>query len=570
MTLFEELKRRRVFRAIVGYGIVAFALLQVVEPIMHGLHLPDETLTFVVVALGFGFPVVVVLAWAFDVSAAGVERTSAAPGASPRPPTPMARLRLALVLVGIGLLAAAPGLTWYFFAHRVRLIAESPRPTATSPSIAVLPFVDLSQAKDQEYFSDGIAEEILNALAHIQGLHVAGRTSAFSFKGKGEDLRAIGEKLNVSTVLEGSVRKEGNRVRITTQMIDVKDGYHLWSETFDRELTGIFAVQDEIAKAVVAALKVKVLPGKGLATQEHRTENPEVYNQYLLARQFFNRGSEDGFRRAVDAYERALALDPTYAPAWAGLAQAVFLLGDVFAGSPSELAAAHRRAKEAAEQAVAVGPDLAESYAARALIREILSWDWAGAEADLEHALALNPGDPVARRAHGELLASTGRLRESIVALRKAAEIDPLASRIWNALGRVYNATGEIPLAREALTRSLQIAPESFSGPYHLATTYLLERQPAAALDVAALPDRGDLRLVRRNRSRLRVAGARLRAARRRHDPGEVQPAAPLAARRSAVFRAAAQIEPTRGLRLEPGAAAPQRELRPRASAHRA
>jgi len=193
VTLFEELKRRRVFRAIVGYGIVAFALLQVVEPIMHGLHLPDETLTFVVVALGFGFPVVVVLAWAFDVSAAGVERTSAAPGASPRPPTRMARLRLALVLVGIGLLAAAPGLTWYFFAHRVRLIAESPRPTATSPSIAVLPFVDLSQAKDQEYFSDGIAEEILNVLAQVEGLHVAGRTSSFSFKGAKEAQEALDE-----------------------------------------------------------------------------------------------------------------------------------------------------------------------------------------------------------------------------------------------------------------------------------------------------------------------------------------------------------------------------------------
>jgi len=475
VTLFDELKRRRVFRAIVGYGIVAFALLQVVEPITHGFHLPDETLTITVVALGFGFPVVVVLlAWAFDITASGIER---APSASA---SRLARLRLAFMLIGIGLIAAAPGLTWYFFVHQARRAAQSAG--ATTPSIAVLPFADLSPSKDQEYFSDGIAEEILNALNHVEGLHVAGRTSAFSFKGKNEDLRTIGERLKVGAVLEGSVRKEGSRVRITTQLISTADGYHLWSETFDRELTGIFAVQDEIARAVVEALKVKLLPGKKADAQQHRAANLEVYRQYLLGRQFFERNSEDGFRRAVEAYQKALAVDSTYAPAWAGLAVAAFSLGDVFGGTSAAISEAHRRAVEAADRAVALGPDLAEAYDSRATIRYYVAWDWTGAQADLERALALSPGDAANRKDYAEVLATLGRLRGAIAEDRKAVEMDPLSGRIWNSLGRFYNGSSQPDLARGALERALEIIPGSFSSPYHLATSYLVDRQPEAAL----------------------------------------------------------------------------------------
>ena len=319
-TLFEELKRRRVFRAVVGYGLVSFALLQIVEPVMHGLHLPDQTLTWLVLALGVGFPVVVVLAWIFDASGP-VEHKVTSSGARP------GRFRLMVALVGVGLLAAAPGVLWHLFSRRANTAA------AVVPSIAVLPFADLSPQKDQEYFSDGIAEEILNSLAHVQGLHVAGRTSAFSFKGKSEDLRAVGEKLNVGIILEGSVRKEGTRVRVSTQLINAGDGYQLWSETFDRELTAVFAIEDEIAATVVRELKVRLLPGKGPATREHRTANAEAHREYLVGNQLFNRNSEEGFRRASVAYQRAVELDPGYAVAWAALAQATYTLADF--GVPS-------------------------------------------------------------------------------------------------------------------------------------------------------------------------------------------------------------------------------------------
>ena len=229
MSLLAELKRRRVFRALIGYGIAAFAVLQIIEPIMHGLHWPDSVLSYVVVALTLGFPLVVTLAWIFDVKQGRIERTAPSPASGPRV------VRLGLVLVGIGVLAT-PGIVWYFAlrpaarvpsagdAQRAALDAVPPASDIRAvPSIAVLPFADMSPQRDQEYFSDGIAEEILNALAHVEGLHVAGRTSSFSFKGKSDDLAAIALKLHVGAVLEGSVRKEGSRLRITAQLVNAGD-----------------------------------------------------------------------------------------------------------------------------------------------------------------------------------------------------------------------------------------------------------------------------------------------------------------------------------------------------------
>src|SRR5438477_7676453 len=268
---------------------------------MHGLHWPEAVLSYVVVALAAGFPVVVALAWIFDVNQGRIEKT---------PGRPM-RLPLALALLGIGVLAAAPGLFWYFRAR--------PAPIGLSPSIAVLPFADMSPAKDQEYFSDGIAEEILNSLAQVEGLRVAGRTSAFSFKGKNEDLASIARKLNVATLLEGSVRKSGNRVRITAQLISAKDGFHLWSKQYDRELTDIFKIQGELAMAVVEALKVKLLPGAPVPFRLQPAKDPEAYRLVLLGRSLLLQQTEASQPRAVEMLEKAVALEPTYAPGWFNL-----------------------------------------------------------------------------------------------------------------------------------------------------------------------------------------------------------------------------------------------------------
>src|SRR5499427_7468628 len=255
---FAELKRRRVVRTLVGYGIASFAVLQIIEPVMHGLHWPETVLSYVVVALAAGFPIVITLAWAFDVKAGRIERTVPAAAG-----TGLRGIRLALLLVGIGVLAAAPGLGWYFFFRSdTRIVArrngESAR--ATEPkSIAVLPFVNMSKDKENEYFSDGITEELINTLANVDGLRVASRTSALAFKGKNVEVRQIGDKLNVGAVVEGSVRRDGDRLRITAQLINVADDYHLWSKTYERELKNIFDVEDELARSIAQALKPKLV-----------------------------------------------------------------------------------------------------------------------------------------------------------------------------------------------------------------------------------------------------------------------------------------------------------------------
>jgi len=467
-SLFVELKRRRVFRALVGYGIAAFAVLQIIEPVMHGLHWPDAVLSYVVVALALGFPIVIGLAWIFDVNEGRIERTAGKPADT--------RLRLALVAVGV--LTAAPVLIYYFFI-RGRPAAVAPAAEA-GPSIAVLPLVNLSSDKEQEYFSDGLSEELLNLLSKVSGLRVAARTSAFAFKGKNEDVGEIGHKLHVATILEGSVRKSGDQIRITTQLVNASNGYHLWSETYDRKLTDVFAVQDEIARAVVAALRIKLMQAP--SSQDRRTFSSEAYNQYLLGRQFFLRNNVDGFRRAMQAFEKAVALDPGYAPAWAALALATFWVADASDSLPAVLSG-QDRAVAAAEKAIALGPDLPDGYLARGFVSVPVRWDWQGASADMRRALELKPDDPDTLHAYATgVLRPLNRLPEATAALRKAAELDPLNARIWGALGNMLALQGQNAAARDAFQRSLEISPEQSYTPYQMGFMSLLEGQPAAAL----------------------------------------------------------------------------------------
>jgi TolB-like protein/cytochrome c-type biogenesis protein CcmH/NrfG len=466
-SLFAELRRRRVFRTLVSYGLFAFALLQVIEPLMHGLHWPDEVLSSLVVALAAGFPVVVGLAWIFDINAGRIVRAEPSAG--------LRGARLVMVLAGVGLLCAAPGLAWYF--------ARRPSPAIQGPpSIAVLPFLNLSSDKEQEYFADGLAEELLDLLAKVPGLRVAARTSSFTFRGKDADLRAIGQQLKVTQVLEGSVRRSGDRIRITTQLINVSDGYHLWSETYDRKLTEVFAMQDEIAAAVVVALKLTLL--RIPDSRERRTAVPEAYSHYLLGRRAYLRGSLDDFKRAVGSFQQAIALDPGYAPAWAGLSTAAYAVAEE-ADSEQAIAAGFTQARAAAERAVALGPDLPESFRARGFLRALVDWDWPGAAADLQRALALEPESPDALSlVAGLVMRPAGRLAESEALLRKATAIDPLNPRFWSSLGSTLLYQGQTGPARDALNRSLQLSPSQTFTAFNVALSLLLEQRPAEALAI--------------------------------------------------------------------------------------
>jgi TolB-like protein len=366
----------------------------------------------------------------------------------------------------------------YFAMDRLlpsKRAADSAPPAIGAKSIAVLPFADMSENKDQEYFSDGLAEELLDMLAKTPGLHVIARTSSFSFKGKSDDIPTIARKLGVANILEGGVRKSGNRLRVTTQLVGAGNGEQLWSETYDREMKDVFAVQDEIAEAVVKQLKLKLAPAQESAA--HRTSNVDAYNEYLLGRQFANRQTLDGYRRAIEAYHQAIALDPGYTAAYAGIVGAEFFLADQTGD-----AAGFQRAQAAADKAVEVGPQDAAGYAAREFIRENIAWDWAGAQADIQKALALDPSDSRVLSRYATLLAIQGRIPEAIAAAKGAVQLDPLSTAAWLTLTESLFSSRDFAAAHEAIGRALQISPESDYALNDLADLQLLEGNAEAAL----------------------------------------------------------------------------------------
>ncbi|MFI4890384.1 MAG: TIR domain-containing protein [Steroidobacterales bacterium] len=373
----------------------------------------------------------------------------------------------AVLVLGIG----------YLLAERF-LVSKSAAPAAEAvndKSVAVLPFADMSEKKDQEYFSDGLAEELIEQLGNTPGLKVIARTSSFSFKGKSDDVATIAAKLKVANILEGSVRRSGDKLRVTTELVRADSAQPVWSETFDRESKDVFAIQDEIATAVVAALKVK-LTGAPLAAAGHGTTNPEAYNAYLLGRQLHGQGTEAGYRGAFEAYQKAISLDPRYADAYTGLAMSEYFLGD-HTGDHALMA----QADKAADKALELDPRLAHGYSTRGYLRS-QHFDWAGAESDFKHALALEPTNSRALLSYGGLLYRIGRNKEAVATLRKAAEIDPLSNTIWQNLGAALRDSREYPAAYEAFRHALALQPASPYNKFHLACLQLLDGKAQEAL----------------------------------------------------------------------------------------
>ena len=364
----------------------------------------------------------------------------------------------------------------------------SPRSTlapAADKSIAVLPFEDMSQERDQGYFSDGMSEELLNLLAQVPGLHVAGRTSTLAFKGKSATIEEIGKTLNVATVLEGSVRKAGDNLRVTAQLINVVDGFQLWSQSYDRKLTNVFAVQDDIAGAVVDALKLKLLPGQRPSTAKHHVPSFEAYDHYLRGRKILGGTDSVGYSKAIEAFRQAVVLDPEYAVAYAGLGMA-----ESFAveenPNPTLVAEGNRRAMAAAEHAVALDPELGDAYSARGYLRGANDWDWDGALADQLKAVSLDPGDAKNQLRYGYLLATLGRLADARVAFGKGIEDDPLFVPVWYQLGRVKAAQADYTGARLAMNRVLAINPENKLAASYLGALSLLQGDAVTAREIFA------------------------------------------------------------------------------------
>jgi len=326
---------------------------------------------------------------------------------------------------------------------------------APGPSIAVLPFANLSADPENEYFSDGITEDVINALSKISALRVASRTSAFVFKGASEDIRSIGRQLNVTTLLEGSVRRAGTRLRVTAQLIDVRTGYHLWSEQYDREMHDVFAIQDEISRAIVGTLKVKLVQSSDEHLVTRHTDNIEAYNLYLKGRYFWNlRGA--GLNRAADYFRKAIDEDPEFALAHSALADTKSLFGWYRAVPPKE---AFPKAKAQALEAIKLDDDLAEGHTSLAFVLMMHDWAWEDAEREFIRALDLNPGYPTAHHWYAEFLMVMGRIEEAISHSKRAVELDPLGLIVHVLLGMAYHFARRNDEAVDELTKVLEMEP---------------------------------------------------------------------------------------------------------------
>jgi serine/threonine protein kinase/cytochrome c-type biogenesis protein CcmH/NrfG len=380
----------------------------------------------------------------------------------------------------------------------------SSRPAApVGASIAVLPFVNRSASADDEYFSDGLADELLNVLARIRGLRVAARTSAFAFKGRPATIAEVGRALNVATILDGSVRKAGNRVRISVQLVKVADGYHLWSETYDRTLDDIFAVQDEIAQSVVKELRTTLLgeaadPGASgeVAAEVARAArgrggNPEAHRLYLLARHFVDLRTREGTEKCIEHLQQAIALVPEFALAWAELGLACSRAADV---GWLPVADGYGRAREAIAEALRLEPDLAEAHAQLGWIRMIHDWDWRGAEASYQRALELAPGNAQVLRGASAIAYVRGRLTSAIELSRRALDQDPLSGASYHNLGALLHAADRFVEAEQAYRTALELAVGRVATRAALSLTLLAQGRRDDALAEAAREPNAEFR----------------------------------------------------------------------------
>lgn len=450
---FAELKRRKVFQVAAVYGAGMFGVLQGADVLIPALHLPEELITWIAVLGLVGFPIALAVAWTYERSAAGLVRTDeAAPGeltqiieapATKRWPVGIAAAAgTALLLFGtwFALGRPDPGMAGVGSEAGNEIASTGSQAMRSGPrekdlSIAVLPFEDMSEAGDKEYFSDGLSEELIDALVRLEGLRVAARTSSFAFKGGGADVRTIADSLGVANVLEGSVRASGDRLRITAQLIQASDGFHLWSETYDRELTDVFEVQEEIAEAIAGELLGTLGLDRRPEISIPRTDIA-AYEQYLLGRAFVSQRGE-ALQRAEEHFRTAIEIDSLYAPAWGGLAE-VYALYPYYLDV--DVDASLSTSEQAARRALALDSMSAEAHVALgSVLRERRQWTAAGRE--LARAREIAPRSAEARGEYAQWLLAVGRVEESVEEARLSLELDPLSQQ-KQAVAAMYELTG--------------------------------------------------------------------------------------------------------------------------------
>jgi adenylate cyclase len=446
--LIAELRRRRVFRVVGIYAVLGWLVVQIAATTFPVLMLPDWSVRLVVALFLLGLPVVVVLAWMFDITPDGVERTQRVTvgeaGAAPEPGAaalraPRVPRRIPAAAIAV-LVVTALGMTVYRYApldapRRQGVTALLPTTAELDRSIVVLPFADISAGGDQEWFSDGLTEELLNTLAQVPGLRVAARTSSFAFKGQNVPIDEVARRLNVAHVLEGSVRRSGERLRITAQLVSAADGYQLWSRTYDRRLEDIFDIQDEISGAIAAELRGRLGADTRRASIPTRMTDPETYDVYLRGRFHWRTGTLADVEQALALLHEAIARDSSFALAWVGLADAYTRLAHWGHRPPREMLPP---ASAAAARAVALDSLLPAARASRAQLLRWWDHDRVSARREFLRALELDPHDALIHEWYGWFLADEGRIDEAIEHFRRAAELDPLSYTAVSMLGNMY------------------------------------------------------------------------------------------------------------------------------------
>jgi TolB-like protein/Flp pilus assembly protein TadD len=508
---FGELKRRNVYKVAVAYAVVGWLLIQVATQVFPFLEIPNSMIRLVILLTAFGFPVALIIAWAFELTPEGIKRTEDADAARQH-----SRGGVWIVVV----LTAAAFSLGLFFLGRYTAGRGTPRhseaATVFNPqkSIAVLPLVNTSGDPSNEYFSDGLSEELIAVLAKIPDLKVIGRSSSFLFKGKSDDSKAIGEKLGVAHLIEGSVRKQGDRVRIVAELINAHDGHSLWSETYDRELKDIFAMQNEIATAVADQMKVKLLGQSARPESVGSSENPAAHNAVLQSDFYFQQQTADSLRKSISFLQEAVRLDPNHAVAYAKLSQAWRQYAASFAiEDPSK---AYDEARQAADKAVRLAPDSVDVQMTVGLLAMNPGLDFAAAEKEFRQVLQSSPNNPAAKNGLCLSLLAQGRFTKAEEACRQALLLDPLLTNLWSNLGRITVGTGRYKEAGEAFRKGLELQPNASRFHTYLATLDVLQNRPAEATANAQLENEGFWRdyavaLVQQAQGARSAADARLK-----------------------------------------------------------
>jgi TolB-like protein/Tfp pilus assembly protein PilF len=479
-SVWQELKRRNVVRVGVGYTVVAWLLLQIADVVLNNISAPSWVFQAILLLLALGFPLALFFAWAFELTPDGlrkekdVDRSASITHSTGR--------KLDFIIIGVLSLA----LVMFAIDRFALTTSDSSEVTATGQlrTIAVLPFENFSEDPNNEYFADGISEEILNLLAGIPELRVTSRSSAFSFKGQNVDIPTIAAKLNVAHVLEGSVRKSGDKLRITAQLIEVNSDSHLWSETYDREFENVFAIQDEIAASVADAMQITLL-GKKPKTKE---TDPEAYALYLQGLHFFDLGTEEGLRRAGETISQALEIAPGYAPArvelgWTYIQQAT-MFGLITYDEASSLAS------QAFQTALAADPEYGRAYGGLAYVTMFYGQDFKLASEYLQQGLDLGPGDSALLGTLAQLETAVGRVEEAIALIRQTIARDPLNGHL--ALGRFLYFAGHLDEAADSLRLDLSLNPDAPYPQYVLGLVLMAQGETLAALmKIKEVPDDG-------------------------------------------------------------------------------